>query len=53
MDEVREFNSQLAQQVIKDPVQMLKLFQDQLNQTIKALSSEPSGKVANEKQAIA
>ena len=37
MDELRQYNPQLASFVIKDPIAALKMFQDQLNQTIKGM----------------
>lgn len=40
MDELRSANPRLAKFVIQDPIQAIKMFQDQLNQTIKNFDSD-------------
>ena len=40
LDELRQFNPKLANYVIKDPIQAIKMFQDQLNQTIKGMDKD-------------
>jgi DNA replication licensing factor MCM3 len=44
MDELRAFNPRLASFVLKDPLQAIKMFQDQLNQTIKGMQDDGGGK---------
>jgi DNA replicative helicase MCM subunit Mcm2 (Cdc46/Mcm family) len=47
MDELRQFNPRLAQFVLRDPLNAIKTFQDQLNQTIKGMQDDAtSGKAA-------
>lgn len=54
MDELRQFNPRLAQFVLRDPLYAIKMFQDQLNQTIKGMQEDATnGKVNNEKMAQA
>ena len=55
MDELRQFNPRLASFVIRDPLFAIKMFQDQLNQTIKGMQEDSTngGKVNNEKMAQA
>ncbi|CDW73635.1 mcm2 3 5 family protein [Stylonychia lemnae] len=43
LDELRQFNPKLANFVVRDPIQAIKLFQDQLNQSIKGMN-DGSGK---------
>lgn len=37
MDELRQFNPRLAAFVVRDPLQAIRMFQDQLNTNIKAM----------------
>jgi hypothetical protein len=37
MDELRQFNPRLAQFVLRKPLEAIKMFQDQLNQTVKGM----------------
>ena len=54
MDELRQFNPRLASFVIRDPLFAIKMFQDQLNQTIKGMEEDSTnGKANNEKMAQA
>ncbi len=54
MDELRQHNPRLAQFVLRDPLFAIKMFQDQLNQTIKGMQEDATnGKVNNEKMAQA
>ena len=55
MDELRQFNPRLAHFVLKDPLSGIKMFQDQLNQTIKGMQDDSTGGkggVNNEKLAV-
>ena len=51
MDDLRQYNPKLAQFVTKDPLSAIKMFQDQLNQTIKGMQ-EDNGKMNNEKMGL-
>ena len=53
MDELRAFNPRLAQFVLKDPLSALKIFQDQLNQTIKGMQDDATGGKSEKTQAAA
>ncbi len=46
MDELRTFNPRLANYVLRDPLAAIKMFQDQLNQTIKGMQDD-GGKAGN------
>lgn len=52
MDDLRQYNPRLSQFVTKDPLSAIKMFQDQLNSTIKGMQ-EDSGKMNSEKMAVA
>jgi hypothetical protein len=48
MDELRQFNPRLAAFVIRDPLTAIKMFQDQLNQTVKGMQDDSTqGKGGN------
>jgi len=50
MDELRQFNPRLAQFVLRKPLEGIKMFQDQLNQTVKGMQDDATnGKGGNEK----
>ncbi len=51
IDELRTFNPRLANFVVKNPIEAIKMFQDQLNAKIRGLHEE-GGKAGNEKQAL-
>jgi len=40
MDELRTFNPRLAQFVLRKPLEAIKMFQDQLNQTVKGMQDD-------------
>ena len=40
MDELRQFNPRLAQFVLRKPLEAIKMFQDQLNQTVKGMQDD-------------
>lgn len=44
IDDVRQYNPSLAAMVLQDPVEMIKLFQEQLNQSIHAMQDSSQGK---------
>ena len=50
IDEVRQFNSRLSQYIVKMPIEAIKIFEDQLNQTVRGMQ-EDSGKQNQEKVA--
>ena len=52
IDELRQFNPLLANHVIKNPIEAIKIFEDQLNNTIRGLQ-EDGGKMGSEKMANA
>jgi len=52
-DELRQFNPRLSSFITKDPLAAIKMFQDQLNNTIKGLGEDSGMKSANnEKMAV-
>ena len=51
IDEVRQFNPRLSQYIAKMPIEAIKMFEDQLNQTVRGMQ-EDSGKQNQEKQAV-
>lgn len=51
IDEVREFNRGLSAYIAKNPIEAIKMFEDQLNQTVKGLQ-EDGGKGNQEKLAV-
>lgn len=54
MDELRAFNPRLGTFVMNDPLQAIKMFQDQLNNSAKSMREDGSHKTANnEKMAVA
>jgi len=44
IDDLRQYNPSLAGLVLQDPVELIKLFQDQLNQSIRSLQESAQGK---------
>lgn len=51
MDELRQFNPRLANFVLRDPLTGIKMFQDQLNQTIKGMQDDTTKGGNSEKMA--
>lgn len=49
MDELRQYNPRLANYVLREPLAAIKMFQDQLNQTVKGMQDDAAGK-GGEKQ---
>jgi DNA replication licensing factor MCM3 len=52
IDELRHFNPKLANFVLKHPVDAIKIFEDQLNNTVKGLSEDDNSKLNNEKMQV-
>lgn len=52
IDELRQANDRLANFVVRNPVEAIKIFEDQLNTTVRGFQ-EDSGKQNNEKMAQA
>ena len=52
IDELRQFNPKLANYVLKQPIEAIKMFEDSLNSTVRGLK-ENDGKLNNEKMAQA
>ena len=52
MDELRSYNPRLSAFVMKHPIEAIKMFEDQLNQTVKGMQ-EDGGKAGSEKTANA
>ena len=50
IDELRQFNPKLANYVLKQPIEAIKMFEDSLNSTVRGLK-ENDGKLNNEKMA--
>ena len=50
IDEVRQFNGRLSQYIARNPIEAIKIFEDQLNQTVRGMQ-EDSGKQNQEKVA--
>jgi DNA replicative helicase MCM subunit Mcm2 (Cdc46/Mcm family) len=44
IDELRQFNPRLANMVLKNPIQAVKMFEDQLNATIRGMNEGNGGK---------
>lgn len=44
IDEVRHFNDKLSQYIIKNPIEAIKMFEDQLSQTIKGIKDDQDQK---------
>ena len=53
IDELRQFNPQLATFIIRNPLKAVKMFQDHLNNNARAMREEGSSKVNNEKMTVA
>lgn len=54
IDELRQFNPKLANYILKNPIQAIKMFEDHLNSQIKTLKEDGmNSKAGNEKQAQA
>ena len=51
IDEVRQFNSRLSQYITSHPIEAIKIFEDQLNQTVRGMQ-EDNGKQNQEKAAV-
>ena len=51
IDEVREFNRELSAYIAKNPIEAIKMFEDQLNQTVRGFQ-EDGGKQNQEKLAV-
>ena len=51
IDELRTFNANLANYIIKHPIEAIKMFEDHLNSQVKDMKEEGNGKISNEKMA--